>query len=630
MTNKFETAKKSNNEQTKNYANNVRLTGKSKAKTIFIGLFVLVLAIAVGITTLVGCDTTNQSDLEEAQKQQQRLSAYEELLSLAEDSGYTGTLEELIEACKGDSAYDVAVANGYTGTESEWLATLVGATGTSPSIGTNGHWFVGEVDTGVNAQGEKGEKGVGISAFEKTDTVGNVDYYTVTYTDGTTTTFTITNGKDGANGKDGSDGKNGQDGKDGQDGEYAAQGLSAYEIAVEQGFDGTEEAWLASLQGKNGQSAYEIAVANGYSGTIQDWIIANYPTTAENETADANAIIASKAVLSVVSVYANFTYKVRTWSGTTTQSATSAGAGVIFQDDKANGDAYIITNFHVVYAYEALSTDVSVFLYGYEMTQYAIPVQIIGGSMTNDIAVLKISGSDIYKNSASIPATIGVSSTLTPGQTAIAVGNPDAAGIAVNVGTISKLFETIDLTLADDSTTGSFRVIRYDTPVNEGNSGGGLFDSKGRLIGIVNAKSSTEDDFNYALPIDVMSSLARSIIRNCDGDEVLTTEVATIGIMTNAGACKSVVDTSTGLTRIQYDVVVAEVQTGTTADGVFEVGDIIKSFTYDDVTVDVVYPYTTQDYRYDWIKDTDITFTVLRGGETINLTFTLTNMVQVK
>lgn len=66
--------------------------------------------------------------------------------------------------------------------------------------------------------------GVGISSIEKTSTSGNVDTYTITLTDGSTTTFQITNGvngkdgKDGVNGADGKDGKDGADGKDGKDG----------------------------------------------------------------------------------------------------------------------------------------------------------------------------------------------------------------------------------------------------------------------------------------------------------------------------------------------------------------------------------------------------------------------------
>lgn len=50
------------------------------------------------------------------------------------------------------------------------------------------------------------------------------------------------------------------------------QGLSAYEIALEKGFEGTEEEWLQSLGGKDGKSAYELAVENGYEGTKEQWL----------------------------------------------------------------------------------------------------------------------------------------------------------------------------------------------------------------------------------------------------------------------------------------------------------------------------------------------------------------------
>ena len=81
----------------------------------------------------------------------------------------------------GESAYDIAVRNGFTGTEAEWLDSL------------------------------KGEKG--------------------------------------ADGKDGAEGAAGADGADGADG---ANGKSAYELAVDNGFTGTEAEWVASLQGKDG------------------------------------------------------------------------------------------------------------------------------------------------------------------------------------------------------------------------------------------------------------------------------------------------------------------------------------------------------------------------------------------
>lgn len=57
--------------------------------------------------------------------------------------------------------------------------------------------------------GTPGPAGVGIQKIEKTDTQGLVDTYTITYTDGSTTTFTVTNGADGQDGQDGVDGASG-------------------------------------------------------------------------------------------------------------------------------------------------------------------------------------------------------------------------------------------------------------------------------------------------------------------------------------------------------------------------------------------------------------------------------------
>ena len=67
----------------------------------------------------------------------------------------------------------------------------------------------------------------------------------------------------------------GPQGEKGDDGENGKDGKSAYELAVEQGFEGTFDDWIASLVGENGEdgkSAYELAVEQGFEGTLDDWI----------------------------------------------------------------------------------------------------------------------------------------------------------------------------------------------------------------------------------------------------------------------------------------------------------------------------------------------------------------------
>ena len=106
-------------------------------------------------------------------------------------------------------------------------------------------------------------------------------------------------GKDGADGKDGTDGSNGKSayelaqengyqgtmqewlaslvgtaGKDGVDGAAGKDGMSAYELAVKNGYQGSEAEWLEFLKGSAaaGKSAYEIAVQNGFEGSVTEWL----------------------------------------------------------------------------------------------------------------------------------------------------------------------------------------------------------------------------------------------------------------------------------------------------------------------------------------------------------------------
>lgn len=90
-----------------------------------------------------------------------------------------------------------------------------GTDGITPHIGDNGNWFVGETDTGLPSRGIQGEQGIqgpqgvagqpgnGVASIVKSNSTGLVDTYTVTYTDGTTSAFTVTNGSQGESGKDG-------------------------------------------------------------------------------------------------------------------------------------------------------------------------------------------------------------------------------------------------------------------------------------------------------------------------------------------------------------------------------------------------------------------------------------------
>lgn len=90
-------------------------------------------------------------------------------ISVTEETSPSASVGE--DLPRGKSAYEVAVENGFSGTETEWLASLKGATGApgadgkdgengkTPYVGDNGNWYIGADDTGKPSRGEKGEPG---------------------------------------------------------------------------------------------------------------------------------------------------------------------------------------------------------------------------------------------------------------------------------------------------------------------------------------------------------------------------------------------------------------------------------------------------------------------------------------
>ena len=183
-------------------------------------------------------------------------------------------------------------------------------------VGENGNWVVNGVDSGVFAQAPSGYDYRSIVSIIKTGTEGLVDTYTITYSDNTTSAFTVTNGENGEQGIQGLKGLDGHtpvvtiengywtvDGvatevlAQGPKGDPGENGKSAYEIAKDHGYNGTEEEWLASLigeagaagtNGNNGKSAYELAVENGYQGTEQEWLASLVGAAGVNGTNGTN------------------------------------------------------------------------------------------------------------------------------------------------------------------------------------------------------------------------------------------------------------------------------------------------------------------------------------------------------
>ncbi len=160
-----------------------------------------------------------------------------------------------------------------------------------------------------------------------------------------------------------------------------------------------------------------------------------------------------------------------------------AGSGVII-----HADGLIVTNHHVI----ADSDQIVVRLTNGE-TYYAT---LRGSDEEGDIAILKI------KPLAESPLTVaklGNSGALALGESVIAIGNPlGELGGTVTNGIISALEREVNV---DGN---KMTLLQTNAAINSGNSGGGLFNMAGELVGIVNAKYSATgvEGLGFAIPID--------------------------------------------------------------------------------------------------------------------------------
>ena len=422
------------------------------------------------------------------------------------------------------------------------------------------------------------------------------------------------------------------------------EGESAYEIAVKNGFSGTEKQWLESLKGadgldgrdgqagKDGENAenitiediYQTAVNHGYDKDFLTFI-KEYFSGSFNEYNTEVAI--HKALLSAVDIIS--TFNVRNTVTNVIEDGHSAGSGVIYSLDKENGNAIVLTNYHVVYnagAYglNKIAKSIKLYLFGSELEAYAIPATYVGGSLTYDIAVLSIENSEVLKNSAATAVTIKDSNLISVGETAIVIGNSDGAGISATVGRISVDSEYITMKGADEVTTVTFRSIRIDAAVNPGNSGGGLYNAAGELIGIVNAKTVKEDveGMAYAVPSTIAVNVAENIMWNATGGRTGVSK-GLMGVQVKANESKAVYDEQTQKVKIVETVTVDMVTEGALVDGVLQPGDVFVSIEHNGVISYCTRMFIVVDYMLKVRPGDQITVTFIRNGETMQHTFTL-------
>ena len=350
---------------------------------------------------------------------------------------------------------------------------------------------------------------------------------------------------------------------------------------------------------------------------------------------------AAKGLRSAVSVYC--TFDVTTTGGSfwnpspVTKTYYSTGSGVLYRCEE-DGSAFVITNFHVVYNSSSdnethISDQIYLFLYGMEHESYAIPAVFVGGSANYDIAVLRVNESAVLKqalaNGSAAPVTVSARGDLTPGEEVLAIGNPsatDLSGLSVTGGIVSVDSEYITMSSITGNGETDLRVIRTDAAVNSGNSGGGMFNSSGELVGIVNAKlnSSSIEGIAYAIPVSIARGVADNVIDHCYGTDKTGVYRASLGLAVSETALSTVYDPETGLLTKRQEITVTAVGTNTAADGSVEVGDVILSITVGDKHTDALRSHHLFDAMLDARVGDTVTLTLLRDGIETTVSLTLT------
>lgn len=178
---------------------------------------------------------------------------------------------------------------------------------------------------------------------------------------------------------------------------------------------------------------------------------------------------------------------------TTEQIATSffrqfviqgAGSGVILSKD-----GVIVTNYHVIHGAGNITVTLA------DGQEY--PAEVLGCEPENDLAVMKIAAGGLN------PAVIGDSSQLAVGDFVLAIGNP----LGTLSGTVTEgIVSALERQITVENLT--MTLMQISAAVNPGNSGGGLFNARGELVGLVNAKAPSDssghavDNIGFAIPIN--------------------------------------------------------------------------------------------------------------------------------
>src|SRR3954447_11401162 len=171
-----------------------------------------------------------------------------------------------------------------------------------------------------------------------------------------------------------------------------------------------------------------------------------------------------------------------------TEVQRALGSGVIVQPD-----GHILTNHHVIDGAEDIKVDLN--------SKHTYSARVVGSDAPSDLAVLKISASDLPV------LQLADSDRVRVGDVCLAIGNPLGIGESVTAGIISAKGRSTGIS------DGSFQdFLQTDAPINQGNSGGALVNTRGELIGINSQILSPNGGGNIGIGFAIPSNMAKTVM----------------------------------------------------------------------------------------------------------------------
>jgi serine protease Do len=225
------------------------------------------------------------------------------------------------------------------------------------------------------------------------------------------------------------------------------------------------------------------------------------------------------------------------------------GSGVV-----VTNDGYILTNNHVVDGADDIKVDLT--------DGRTLTAKVVGSDEASDLALLKVGATDLH------PIAFGNSDGVQVGDVVLAVGNPLGVGQTVTMGIISAKGRSTD---TDGKSYEDF--LQTDAPINHGNSGGALVNTKGELVGI-NSQIASVSDGNIGIGFAIPANMAKHVEADLRADGRVRRGQLGVSIQ----PVTSDLAESLGLKQVS-GVIVSSVTPGSAADHAgIKRDDIIKSF----------------------------------------------------